>query len=458
MQKDSEKTVAISQLTDIIQAMEDNFENLSERRIEELDESKYDLKQLLEEKARGVIFRSRATWCMEAEINTKYFYSMEKSRANSKTCMALVMENGDEITDQWEILSEQRKFYEELYTSDKNVKFDLDHNDINAPRIPDPSKACDGVQFSEQEVYLAAKSLKNGKTPGSDGLPIDFYKVFWLKIKGPLYEMMKETYAEAELSESAKCGILNLIPKPHKDTRLLKNLRPITLLNSDYKIIEKCVANRMLSAMDFIINNDQRGFLPNRRIAVGIRKIYDAIIDANEHCKKGIILNLDFSKAFDKLEMVAIKGSMKLFGFADILVEWIDILYRHFYIYVQNSGFFSDQIRVTRSVHQGAPASSLIFVVVAETLALQLRGNANIKGYYIKEIIDFLNQYADDANISLDADPGSLEEVFKTLDEFRMQSGLQISYDKTTLHRIGSLKQSDANTTLLGKLTGVKMH
>ena len=78
-------------------------------------------------------------------------------------------------------------------------------------------------------------------------------------------------------SISSAEGIINLIPKKEKDSRYLKNLRPITLLNSDYKVIEKALANRMVPEMEKIIHPDQKGFLPNRRISINIRKAFDIL-------------------------------------------------------------------------------------------------------------------------------------------------------------------------------------
>ena len=89
---------------------------------------------------------------------------------------------------------------------------------------------------------------------------VDFYKVFWSKLKVPFMEMTMACYEEHILHESAREGILNLIPKPNKDSRCIKNLRPITLLNTDYKIIEKAIANKMSPALEHIIHTDQRGF------------------------------------------------------------------------------------------------------------------------------------------------------------------------------------------------------
>ena len=103
--------------------------------------------------------------------------------------------------------------------------------------------------FTYEEYTTAVKELKNGSCPGNDGLPIEVYKCFWKYLHEDYIKAMESVFASEKMYTSAKSGVLNLIPKKNKDVRQLKNLRPITLLNSDYKILEKCIANRMTPAL-----------------------------------------------------------------------------------------------------------------------------------------------------------------------------------------------------------------
>ena len=107
--------------------------------------------------------------------------------------------------------------------------------------------------------------------------------------------MVQEAFKNNQLHSSAKEGVLNLIPKAGKDTRFIKNLRPITLLNTDYKIIEKTIADKMIPALEHIIHQDQRGFMKNRRISVNIRKMLDIIHHANIEDLEAVVLSLDLS-------------------------------------------------------------------------------------------------------------------------------------------------------------------
>ena len=95
--------------------------------IEELEHSKTILYELDCEKTKQSIFRSRARWAKDGERNSKYFFSLEKRNYNLKTMTQLINDNGKVITDQKEILDEQKRFYSKLYTADKSVQFEL-HN------------------------------------------------------------------------------------------------------------------------------------------------------------------------------------------------------------------------------------------------------------------------------------------------------------------------------------------
>ena len=218
-----------------------------------------------------------------------------------------------------------------------------------------------------------------------------------------------------------KLGILNLIPKGGRDTRMLKNLRPITLLNTDYKIVEKAISNRMIPSLEEIISADQRGFIPNRRIAANIRKILDIIVCTKEEQYPGLIMSCDFMKCFDKIETDSVLKAMEYFNFSEMLRNWMRILYGEFQIRIQNNGDFSSSVKVTRSVHQGGPASNCYFLVVAELLAISLKKDNRIRGIFVKEILHLLNQYADDLDVFLSYDEDSMRAVMEKFKEVPRQ-------------------------------------
>ena len=297
------------------------------------------------------MFRSKVKWYEEGETNSKYFYALEKARYNAKTCYKILSDDQTEITDTHQIIEIQRVFYQELYSIDEHVSFNM-INDIGI-KVPEEIREQQGLQITMEELQHAVKYMNNNKTPGEDGIPVDFYKAFWQDIKQFFFDMVQEVYEQQSLHETARKGILNLIPKAGKDARLIKNLRPITLLNTDYKIIEKAIANKMLPALDHIIHKDQRGFMKNRRISVNIRKVLDIMQYAKEEDLEAIIMSLDFMKCFDKCSFSILHGSLEYFQFGEIVRTWTKILYKDFTVKIQNNGHFSRPIPIEKGVHQG---------------------------------------------------------------------------------------------------------
>ena len=85
-----------------------------------------------------------------------------------------------------------------------------------------------------EDIAQAVKAVPNSKIPGSDGLPIEFYQIFWSKIKEPVYESIIYAVDTGEMSLDQFRGVLTLIPKKGKDITSLKNWRPLSLLNTDW--------------------------------------------------------------------------------------------------------------------------------------------------------------------------------------------------------------------------------
>ena len=358
-------------------------------------------------------------------------------------CAGLYDESGHLVEDPTSVLRMQQQFYQKLYSSDESVNFNLKMNIPN--KVEKEMTAADSSQFTVEEFSEALKSLKNGSCPGSDGLSTEFYKVFWTRIKQEVYAAMIYSYDHASLlCESSKTGILNLIPKGQKDTRFLKNLRPITLLNTDYKIVEKSIANRMVPALQYIIHEDQKGFLPNRRIAANIRKILDVVTECEQGEDEGLILSCDYLKCFDRIEHTAVIGAMQAFNFSSVLIQWVKTIYHGFRVRVQNNGNFSEDIDIQRSVRQGGPASNCLFLTVAELLAIMIREDEKIEGITLRTILHLLNQYADDMDVCSKYKQESLDHILQKIKTFHDHTGFQLSYDKTVLYRVGAMTKARA--------------
>ena len=238
----SDEKLIISQLSEKVQEYEEMFP-LTELQMTNYLRTKAELEGLLMKRAESLIFRSKIRWAECGEKNTKYFFNLEKSRYNAKTCQKLISEAGTELKDDCDILNEQFSFYRQLYDEEHGIEFSLKNS--KQLYISEKTNELCSAPLSTSELNTAVQSMKNGKTPGEDGLPIEFYKIFWNDIKEVFQQMIDDVFKNNFCPSATNSGILNLIPKKGKDARFLKNLRPITLLNVDYKIIEKTLANRL---------------------------------------------------------------------------------------------------------------------------------------------------------------------------------------------------------------------
>ena len=130
--------------------------------------------------------------------------------------------------------------------------------------------------------------MKNQKSPGSDGLTDKFYKIFWNDIKHFDIRSINYSSKNGSLTELQKQGVITLLPKPNKDIEKLENWRPISLLNVDYKIATKAIANRNKPVITTIVDNSQTGFIKGRFIGENIRLLFDIIETAEEQNKKKV--------------------------------------------------------------------------------------------------------------------------------------------------------------------------
>ena len=154
------------------------------------------------------------------------------------------------------------------------------------------------------------------------GLLQSFISFFWPQIKDTVFYSFVYAYNTGELSIEQKRGILNIIPKKEKDIRHLNNWRPISLLNTDYKILTKLLSLHLQNVISTIVAPHQTGYIKNRYIGENNTTIVDTIDFLKEHNKPGILLQLDFEKAFDSFSWKFLQISLKHFVFGEYFRKW----------------------------------------------------------------------------------------------------------------------------------------
>ena len=189
-------------------------------------------------------------------------------------------------------------------------------------------QSCEGF-LSLQELSDSVKGLSLGKLPGSDGLSVEFYLHFW-EILGPLLlRVANECFRDGDLCDSMKGSVTRLIFKKRGDRKSLKNWRPISLLNVDYKIISKVITSRLVNVIEFIVHSDQTCSVPGRSIFSNVTLLRDIMdfIQQTDEC--AILVSLDQEKAFDRVNRVFLLELLEVYGFGPDFCRWVSTLYNN---------------------------------------------------------------------------------------------------------------------------------
>ena len=169
------------------------------------------------------------------------------------------------------------------------------------------------------KVAQTLKNMNNDKSPGIDGFSTNFYKVFWGKIGHFVVRALNYPFIENSFSHNIKLGTIVCIPKEKKPRQFLKNLRPITLLNVRYKLASSSIANRIKSVLNQLISKEQTGFLKGTFIGENTRLVYDITQYCEERNIPGLLMLIDYEKAFDSTSFRFIEKTLLFFNFGETI-------------------------------------------------------------------------------------------------------------------------------------------
>ena len=181
---------------------------------------------------------------------------------------------------------------------------------------------------------------------------------------------------------------------------MLKNYRPLSLTNTDYKIIAFIFARRLQDIINKIINPNQSAYIRGRYIGANARLILDIFEYCENFYQDGKLLFLDFEKAFDSIEWNFLYKTFNKFNFGHYFIKWVKILYTNPIFRTKNNGWLSKTVRMQRGIRQGCPVSALLYILVAEVLAIKIKENDNICGFLLPNMTNEIKsvQHADDVS------------------------------------------------------------
>ena len=279
--------------------------------------------------------------------------------------------------------------------------------------------------------------------PRARGIPAEFYRRFVDLVAPELTKVLREAAQDSRLPPSFLEGDITLIYKK-KDPRDIRNYRPITLLNCDYKTMAKMLAARIKEVTDTIISHNQKGFVPKQLITAQTRltKLIQAYLDETD--EDGLIIFLDMEKAFDSVSHEFLLEAMRKLGFGAEMRHWVSLMYnteapptRRLMI----NGNHSQPFTLKSGVAQGCPLSALLFLAITEPFTRLIEDDEQIKGITIRHVRHVISQFADDTVMYLRS-WAELDRMWELVDIWCECTGMAVNKSKTEGVRAGSLRNT----------------
>jgi mannosylglycoprotein endo-beta-mannosidase len=160
--------------------------------------------------------------------------------------------------------------------------------------------------------------MEHNKASGPDGFPAEFYQTFWDTIKSDLLDLFNVLHAGQLELFRLNFGEVILLPKVNQAERI-QQFRPICLLNVCFKIFMKVATIRLNTVADHVVRPSQTAFLQGRNILDGVVILHEAVHELHTKKLNGVILKLDFEKAYDKVKWSFLQQTLRMKGFSP---EW----------------------------------------------------------------------------------------------------------------------------------------
>lgn len=279
-----------------------------------------------------------------------------------------------------------------------------------------------------KELVAALGALPARKSPGKDGVPPEFHRE---DLKGLVLGAVKEVWESGSMGEYHNSGLICLCPKGG-DLKLVSQWLPISLLPTFYKIIAKAVALRLQPHMDSWLEEEQRGFAKGRSIADNLVLFREAKWTAFLEQRDMTFLQLDFSKAFDRLEWHFMQVGLAVLGFGPNLCRWAHVLSQDANSEIIVNGERTESFRLFRSVRQGCPLAPYLFVLLIDLFLQLIKSASDIEGLQLPggRTLRILS-FADDHQVLSRTTQKSLDACAAVFEEYEVVSGLEISWEKS---------------------------
>lgn len=276
--------------------------------------------------------------------------------------------------------------------------------------------------FTAEEVRNAFFSLPKNKSGGPDGYSTEFFIASWPVIGPEVTEAILEFFRSSCLLKQWNAANLVLIPKK-LNASLPSDFRPISCLNTIYKVISKLLASRLKEILPIMVSNSQSAFLPGRLLAENVLLATDLVNGYNSQSvtPRGM-LKVDLRKAFDTVRWDFILAALRALAIPESFISLVSECLSTASFSVSINGVMGGFFKSSKGMRQGDPLSPYLFVLAMECLSrlLMSRYEAESICYHprTEELRISHLMFADDVMIFFDGSSNSLHGISEFLDDF----------------------------------------
>lgn len=355
---------------------------------------------------------------------------VKKTTSITTTITKLYNTQGELVTTTDDLLAVSHDFYSNLYDT-KRIKPHNSYLKLINKSINEDDKIMLDQVVNIDEMKTAIESMKES-APGEDGIPLSLIVNHW-SIVGPLLvKEMNQIMNNQPIPNSINKILLVLIKKSG-DGNLMENYRPISLTNYSDRIMSKVMSIRLLKVLDHLLPSSMHGFVGKRTLEECVAK-YNHLLRRVEEDKNYALLNIDFKKAFDNLNVMFVVAVLRKLNFGEKFITffWRSLVDKRGTVFLNNKK--SEEFQFKKGVRQGSALSPFIFLISLSVLMIHLdsvlTGFEFDLGNGIKTKVTCLS-FADDLTVVVNAD--DIQYFKHILRKFRKNSQLEINKAKSTI-------------------------
>jgi hypothetical protein len=385
--------------------------------------------------------RSSEKWLLHGDQNSAYFHRVANGRRRRN--MIHFLKDGEVVIEgTGNLLKHAIDYYKTLFGPAPGNSFRLDSNLWSLDETLTLEDNCTLTKpFTLEEIEVSLFSMDKNKAPGPDNIPIEFFQHCWGVVNHDIMRLFHHFHDGTLDIKRLNYGVITLLPKISGADKITQ-YRPICLLRCIYKLITKTLTLRLEPFSSKLFSIQQNAFIKKRNIMDGVLSLHELLnyTHVKKHC--GIVLKLDFEKAYDKVNWEYLLECHKIRGFNEKWCCWVKQSLVGGTVSVKLNNEMGPYFQSAKGVRQGDPLAPTLFNLVAESLTkmvLKAQENELLVGLapdLIHNGVAVL-QYADDTVLCFSHDPDKAINLKLLLYMFELMSGLKINFLRARFSPLG---------------------